>query len=223
MGDSLQVHNITAKLGLQYQQPLAAQSYLTVGATYQFATRILGTHNRYEVQGINRNPTVSTALVTTGAAMGDELGVGISYRKADIFMVEADYTRTDWRGSRMDLVAGFSNVGDVAFAPSVGQSVRVGVEITPNRNDIRYFFKRCTYRAGAYFDQSYYTVGGAHVDAVGITLGMTLPVFRWYNGLSLGIDLGQRGLASQQVKERYFGFNIGLNMFDIWFKKPHYE
>ena len=125
--------------------------------------------------------------------------------------------------SCFDSAAGFSNNGLVGFSSSVGQSFRLGAEITPNRNDIRYFLKRCTYRAGAYYDSSYYTVDGAHVDAVGITLGMTLPVFRWYNGLSIGLDFGRRGLQTSQVKETYFGFNVGMNIFDIWFKKPHYE
>ena len=74
-----------------------------------------------------------------------------------------------------------------------------------------------------YFDQSYYTVGGEHVNAVGVTLGMTIPVFRWYNGLTVGLDFGRRGLSSSQVKETYFGFNIGINIFDIWFQKRPYE
>ena len=155
--------------------------------------------------------------------MGDELGIGLSYRKGDDLLIEFDYTRTDWSRSGFDGVAGFSNSGDAPFASSVGQSFRLGAEITPNRNDIRYFLKRCTYRAGAYYDSSYYTVGGAHVDAVGITIGMTIPVFRWYNGLSIGLDFGRRGLQTSQVKETYFGFNVGMNVFDIWFKKPHYE
>ena len=222
VGDSLQVNNITAKFGLQYEQPLSAQDVLTLGATYQLSTPIIGHHNHYEVMGIDTKRR-SEELKSTGVRMGDELGVGLSFRRGDSFLLEADYTRTDWSRSKMDQMAGFSNVGEVTFAPSVGQSVRVGGEITPNRNDIRYFFKRCTYRAGVYWDRSYYTVDGAHVDAVGITLGMTLPVFRWYNGVSLGVDFGRRGLQTSQVKETYFGFNLGLNMFDIWFKKPHYE
>ena len=97
------------------------------------------------------------------------------------------------------------------------------MEYTPNRSDIRYYFRRCTYRAGAYFDQSYYLVDGVHVNSVGVTLGMTLPVFRWYNGLSLGVDFGRRGLATAQVKENYFGFSVGFNVFDIWFQKRPYE
>ena len=83
--------------------------------------------------------------------------------------------------------------------------------------------KRCTYRAGAYYESSYYTVAGSHVESIGISLGMTLPVFRWYNGLSVGLEFGRRGLRASQVKETYFGFSVGMNVFDIWFKKPHYE
>ncbi len=169
----------------------------------------------------------ASELKDKGLRMGDELGVGVSFRHGDDFMVEMDYTRTDWSRSKLDQVSGFSNVGDVVFAQSVGQSFRVGGEFTPNRNDIRtgfiHFLRRCTFRGGAYFDQSYYTVDGAHVNSVGITLGMTMPVFRWYNGLSIGLELGRRGLATSQVKENYFGFNLGFNIFDIWFQKRAYE
>ena len=223
-GDSLQVSNITAKLGLQYEQPLGASSSLTLGTTYKFSTIMNGYHIHYQSMGIDTNTgRYADNLADTGLRMGYELGVGLSFRKGDALMVEFDYTRTDWSRSGMDAVAGFANKGTVTFASSVGQSFRLGAEITPNRNDIRYFLKRCTYRAGAYYDSSYYTVDGAHVDAVGVTLGMTLPVFRWYNGLSVGLDFGRRGLQSSQVKETYFGFSVGMNIFDIWFKKPHYE
>ena len=215
-GDSLQVNNFTAKLGVQYEHPLTHSTSLTVGATYKFSTKLNG-YSSYD-----RRRT-SAALGEKSMKMGDELGIGISYRNTDRFLVELDYTRTDWSRSRLDEVKGFSNVGDVTFSQSVGQAVRAGVAFTPNRNDIRYFMKRCTYRAGAYFDQSYYTVDGAHVNAVGITLGMTVPVFRGYNGITVGLDFGRRGLATSQVKETYFGFNLGFNVFDIWFQKRPYE
>ena len=155
--------------------------------------------------------------------MGSELGIGLAYNFGDKFFAEFDYTRTDWSKSGLDQVTGFSNNGDVPFAPSIGQSFRIGAEYTPNRSDIRYFLRRCTYRAGAYFEQSYYTVGGNHINAAGVTLGVTLPVFRWYNGVSLGVDFGQRGLGGASVKENYFGFNIGFNVFDIWFQKRAYD
>lgn len=222
-GDSLQINNLSAKIGLQYQQPLAPGSYLTVGATYQISTGMWGHSIHYRSLGSYDRKRSAAELKGKGLKMGDELGVGVNYRFEDKFMVEVDYTRSNWNNSYLDQVSGFSNVGDVVFAPGVGQSVRLGGEFTPNRNDIRYFLRRCTYRAGAYFEQSYYTVDGAHVNSVGITLGMTLPVFRWYNGLSVGLEAGRRGLATSQVKENYFGFSLGFNIFDIWFQKRAYQ
>lgn len=222
-GDSLQVNNFTAKLGLQYEQPLATGKYLTLGATYKFSTRLNGQTIHYEERGSYDRIKNNYSLGDSKLYMGDEIGVGLSYRNADKLLVEVDYTRTDWSRSGFSAVRGFSNVGEVAFASSVGQSVRAGFAYTPNRNDIRYFMRRCTYRGGVYFDQSYYTVAGQHVNAVGVTFGMTLPVFRWYNGITLGLDVGRRGLSASQVKETYFGFNIGINVFDIWFQKRPYE
>lgn len=222
-GDSLQVNSISAKFGLQYEQPIAVGSYITVGATYKLSSAMRGHSVHYRELGSYYRETTTTDLNQAGLRMGDELGVGISYRKGDSFLAEFDYTRSNWSNSKMDQVKGFSNVGDVVFGTSVGQSFKAGVEFTPNRNDIRYFLRRCTYRVGAYYDQSYYTVDGAHVNSLGVTMGMTLPVFRWYNGLSLGLEFGRRGLATSQVKENYFGFSVGFNIFDIWFQKRAYQ
>ena len=222
-GDSLQVNNLGVKFGLQYEQPLSVNSFLTVGATYKLSTGMKGHHIHYLEEGSYYRETEETQLTGAGLRFGDEIGVGISYRKSDTFMAEVDYTRSDWSKSGFDAVRGFSNVGDRVFAASVAQSFRVGAEWTPNRNDIRYFLRRCTYRLGAYYDQSYYTVDGQHVDAVGVTLGMTVPVFRYDNGITVGLDFGQRGLAPGQLKERYVGVNIGFNLFDIWFEKPLYN
>lgn len=222
-GDSLQVSSISAKLGLQYAQPLSKSSSLTFGATYEFGSRMKGYSIHYRELGSYDRTRSSASLDEKELMLGDELGLGIAYKYGDKFMAEFDYTRSGWANSKLDQVSGFSNVGESVFAPSVGQSFRAGLEYTPNRSDIRYYFRRVTYRAGAYFDQSYYTVDGAHVNAVGVTLGMTLPVFRWYNGISVGVDLGRRGLAASQVKENYFGFSVGINVFDIWFQKRPYE
>ena len=223
-GDSLHVKNFAFKGGLQYEQPLPANNFLTLGTTYTYSGKVRGEGIYYYDQGSYVHDRTVNTLSETGLRMGNEWGVGLSWRKADKWMVEFDYIRNDWTGSGMDAVKGFATEGTAAqFASSVGQSFRLGGEITPNRNDIRYYFRRCTYRMGAYYDISHYTVNGRHVNAAGVTLGMTLPVFRWYNGLTVGLDLGRRGLDASQIKENYFGFNVGFNMFDIWFQKPRYE
>ena len=80
------------------------------------------------------------------------------------------------------------------------------------------------YRAGAYYKNEYYKLYGKNISSMGITIGATFPVFRWYNGITVGLELGQRGsLSDNMIREKYINFSIGVNIFDIWFRKTQYE
>ena len=232
-GSDLTIRGVTGKFGMQYEQKLGGNVSMVVGATYRLGTKMKGYSKNY---GYATQSSVSDTLKfnvdtlqRTGVRFGDELGVGISIRGGEKWSVEFDYVRSDWRRSGLDASPGFSVKGDIDFTNTVSQSFRAGFEIVPNRNDIRYYLKRCAYRAGAYFDQEYYKVNGNHVYTYGITLGVTLPVFRWYNGISIGVDFGQRAYnprttnASNLIRERYVAFNLGFNIHDIWFQKPRYN
>ena len=221
IGDTLQVRSHTAKFGLQYEQPVGKEGRFVVGATYRLKAQVGG--YAIEYSNISEMDSGTHSLQEDNLSLGDELGVGLSYTHGNRWMVEMDYTRGDWTGSGFDAVRGFRNNGSHLFSSSVAQSFRTGFEITPNRNDIRYFFKRCTYRVGAYMDQSYYQVDGQNLLSAGITLGMTLPVFTGYNGITFALDLGQRGFGTSFVKENYIGFHVGFNIFDIWFRKTQYQ
>jgi len=221
MGDTLQVRAHTAKFGLQYEQPVGRGGRFTVGATYRLKAKAAG--HAIEYSNISEMDLGSHELSRDNISFGDEMGFGLAYSQGDRWSMEVDYIRGDWTGSNFDAVRGFRNHGAHVFSTSTAQSVRAGFEITPNRNDIRYFFKRCTYRVGAYMDQSYYQVDGQNIVSAGVTLGMTVPVFQGYNGITFALDLGQRGLGKAFVKENYAGFHIGFNIFDIWFRKPQYQ
>ena len=124
----------------------------------------------------------------------------------------------------MDTAPGFSAVGISKFSATASQSFRLGFEIVPNRNDIRYYMRRCAYRAGVYYDQAYYKLDGNNVNSMGVTLGITLPVFRWYNGLTLGVDMGQKASTrNDMIRERYAKIVVGFNIHDLWFMKPRYN
>ena len=227
-GSELSVRGVTGKFGLQYEQKLGGNLSMVVGATYRLATDMNGyaVNYRYANQS-----SVSDTLVyrvdTLGKAkigIADELGVGISVRNGEKWSAEFNYTRSDWTNTGIDNAAGFAVKGNMNFKTSVSQSFRAGFEIVPNINDIRYYLRRCAYRAGAYFDQECYTVNGYNINTYGITLGVTLPVFKWYNGLTLGVDFGQRSMNRDKlIREQYVMFNVGFNIHDIWFRKHRYE
>ena len=164
-----------------------------------------------------------TLGLTRKAKIASEIAVGVSFKYADKLMVAFDYSRSDWTNTGIENISGFSKTSS-PFETCLSESYRLGMEFVPNRNDIRYYFNRVAYRAGAYYKKDYFTCNGQQINSMGLTFGVTLPVFRWYNGLTLGFELGQRGaLREQLVRERYFNFSIGVNIFDIWFQKPRYE
>ena len=227
-GHDLTVRGVTGKFGLQYEQKIASDVSVTVGATYRLKTSMRGysTDYKYAVQS-SVSDTLRYhvgVLKDEGLKFGDELGLGLSVKGGEKWSAEFDYVRSDWSKSKMENAPGFSSVGQASFTSSVAQSFRAGFEIVPNRNDIRYYLRRCAYRAGVYYDQSYYRLDGRDVNTVGVTLGVTLPVFRWYNGISLGVDMGQRGNKKDgMIRERYAMFVVGFNIHDIWFQKPKYN
>jgi hypothetical protein len=220
----------SAKIGVQYEFPLFKDVSATFGATYKFAANIKGTVKDYEYGLISSVADSSRNVVTDlGKNKGivkiaNEVGVGFSLKGNDKWTAEINYINSNWSSCGMDKVDGFASVGNAVFSASSSQSVRAGFSIVPNRNDIRYYYKRITYRGGAYWDQAYCMLDGNSINAFGLTFGATLPVFSLGNGLTLGMDVGQRGSKSGNlIRERYVNFHIGVNLFDIWFLKPKYD
>ena len=228
-GSDLMVRGTTGKFGLQYEQKLGGDVSMIIGATYRLSTSLKGTvlNYRYADQDsvTDTLKNESLDLRKSGLKFADELGVGISFKGGEKWSAEFNYLRSDWRNSGFDSASGFSVKSDMeTFSSAVSQSFRAGFEIVPNRNDIRYYLRRCAYRAGVYYDQSYYKLNGNNINSMGITLGVTLPVFRLYNGLTLGVDLGQRASTrNNMIRERYATFVVGFNIHDIWFQKVQYK
>lgn len=227
-GSELMIRGVTGKFGLQYEQNLGGNVSMVIGATYKLSTGMKGyaTNYRYAVQSSVTDSLrhhVDT-LAASGLRFGDELGVGISIRGGTKWNAEFNYLRSDWRKSGMDKAAGFAVNGESVFTTTVSQSFRAGFEYVPNRNDIRYYMKTCSYRLGFYYDRAYYKLDGNNVNSMGVTLGITLPVFKYHNGISLGVDLGQRASTrNDMIRERYATFVIGFNIHDLWFHKIQYH
>lgn len=215
------MNSMGARVGVQYFNNVSANTTLTVGATYRFATELDGNYSRFASLQVDGMP-VDTVLMETydnyRMEIPSEFAAGFSLRKKDKWMIGFDYTRQDWKGTD------FGETPGVDFTPGTASSFRLGIEFIPNRYDIRYYLKRATYRLGAYYDKSYIRIGGNQVNATGVTFGMSLPVFRWYNALSWSVDVGQRGsLKNGMVRERYVQFNINMNLHDMWFIKRKYN
>ncbi|MGM9776400.1 MAG: hypothetical protein ACI3ZG_06505 [Candidatus Coprenecus sp.] len=221
-GWSDKVGAFTGKFGIQYEQPFpSVNSELVIGATYKIGTRMNGYHTRYAMTNINSY--IDTVMYQQRDDMklrvAEEFGVGISYRVKDKWMVGVDYIQQNWRGSSF---TGFEDGSGIEYVNA--RYYKAGFEYVPNRYDIRHYMNRVTYRAGLFFEESYLRINGSRVNAAGITIGATFPVLRLYNGITVAINMGQRGsLRKEQVRERYINFMVNFNLHDIWFVKYRYD
>ena len=234
-GFDMSLNALSGKFGLQYEQSIGKKSTLCAGATYTLGTNIHGFVEEYRyASGAAAVDTLYHKIDTLAnnpgrVSLAGELGVGVSYRYADKFSVELNYTRSDWTSSGFSNVPGFKvnstpSSSAAWFSTGISEAFRLGMEYTPNRNDVRYYLRRVSYRAGAYYKKDYFKINGHDIISVGLTLGATFPIFRWYNGLTVGMEIGQRGsMQDSLVKENYVNFTLGVNMFDIWFQKPKYD
>lgn len=228
---TMNLHAFTGKFGVQYEYKLGGKSKLGFGATYSLATNLNGFVD-YSHQSVG---SVESVTVTSWSdtlsnnpgrvRLAGELALGVSLNLEERLRLELDYARSDWSKTGMDKVEGFACPNSaLPFSAGVRSSWRAGAEFTPDRYNVRYYTRRISYRAGAFYNNEYYKVGGSEINSFGITLGATLPVFRWYNGLSVALELGQRGTTdSALVRERYARISVGLNLHDIWFQKRRYE
>ena len=227
----LHLNAFTGKFGMQFEQKFGTKTKIGLGATYSLGANMNGTVDyKHSSVGSAETVVVSSHSDTLGVnvapvRIASELGLGLSVNFDERIRAEVNYILADWTNTGMGTVDGFAVTNSkLPFSATSRRSLRAGMEYTPDRYNVRYWYKRVSYRAGAYYNNEYYKVAGNEINTFGITLGATLPVFRWYNGLSVAVDMGQKGTTDAGlVRERYIKFCVGLNLHDIWFQKRRFE
>jgi long-subunit fatty acid transport protein len=215
------VGNFGFSLGAQYERPLENGLVLTLGAAYQFATKI---GNRkidfaYTTTG-SLVDTVRWDVNTNGLmSLPATVSAGFSLQKTDRWMFGLDYVFQDWRDSGFD-----NHPNGKTFKITPSHLVRTGFEWTPERTDFRHYLKRCTYRIGLSYESTYMQFSGYNIKNAGATVGFGLPVNRWNNSVSLAAEVGRRGTTNNElIRETYVKFSLSFSIYDIWFIKPKIE
>ena len=212
--DRFNINTFSGKFGIQYFQPVGKNWNFGIGGTYKLGSKVNGSIENDGIEG-----------KLSDLRLGSEIGVGLSAYYMDKLKLEFDYINSNWTKSGFENDPFFSvNESSLPFKSAVGQSFRLGAELVPDRRDTRYYFKKVAYRAGLFYNNEYYTVGGNRIDAKGITIGATFPVFNMFNALTVALDFGQRGsLNNSLVKENYINISVAVNLYDRWFRKMQYE
>lgn len=209
-----------AQLGMQAFTHWGKGMQAVVGASATLGTKLTGHCTRNGLAHYGNTIDTLYAVTENGTqySLPKEFSVGLSLGQLNKWNLALDYEFADWSDQTMHDTPG------VDFRPGKNQAFRIGMEYTPDKFNVRYFFKKITYRAGAYRTSSYIHINGEPVVGTGLTFGVSVPVFRYYNSIGFGVDLGQRGsVKGPGVRERYAMFVLDFSIHELWFIKQRYN
>ncbi|WP_264845235.1 hypothetical protein [Capnocytophaga catalasegens] len=153
----------------------------------------------------------------TNLTLPSELNAGIGFGQEKKWYIGADYTLVN------------NNEFDNPFITSTfvaydkGHKFALGGFFIPQYNSFTKYWKRITYRAGMYYENTGIVLHNEKINDFGITFGLSLPV-QGFSNVTLGTQIGSKGTKSQNlIKENYFNIKIALTLNDKWFQKSKYN
>lgn len=234
--DNYSISSIKGQVGVQWNALLTRKRVLTVGATYDFggdlSPRVTATNYISNVNSsLIKGDTTNLKLV-----LPRQLQAGVYYQD-EKWAVGLDYVYQNWGGrneaTQQTGVSGEDRTSyEVAYANT--STVKIGVEFTPNRYDVRRFLKRWSYRAGFRYGDYNQTYNGERLGQWAVTAGFGIPVkFMAVSAVDFGVEFGRRGYNVAEriglVRQQYFKFALNLTLFagsengEYWFLRSKYK
>ena len=223
------IADFTSDFGVQYQKTFtnakAEKYFLTIGATYALAAD-LKTKKTQNIRTFTGNidfgaikDTISyVENVSDITAIPAKIGGGISLEKDKKWTIALDFKTSNWGQIPSD-------ENNIVYKNNY--TISSGFEIIPKYDAFNNYFKRIKYKFGVRYSTAYLSINNTDINEYGITFGLGLPIKRTDTsipGLNLGIEYGNRGVASNGlVQETFVNFNIGLTINDRWFIKRKYN
>lgn len=224
------VNSYKLDFGMQWEQPLKNNNFVTLGATLGLGHKLHGDSHCIISNTDTQLGTssVDTLTVSNGLEIPMTIGVGLSWRHANQYVVAVDYSLQRW--GDLGMPSSVDNDGQYDYAIRKGllndrHKIAVGGEWTPDPLSRKYY-NRMNYRVGASYSTSYYKVNG--VDGpkeYSVSAGFGLPITNSHtNRAAIRSVLNISGQWTRQslpgmITENTFRINIGFTFNERWFAK----
>ncbi len=159
--------------------------------------------------------TTSASFDTTQSASGKvdlplAFGVGASYVFADRYSITADAFLQNWGTAKF--------FGSHPAEIRNSTRVALGFEAMPSR-EARTFWSALVYRAGIYYNSTYYKINGQPIDEWFVTGGLGIPIGPGAR-MNVGLHAGIRGTTSANLqRDTIIRLSVSLSASEAWFLK----
>ncbi len=221
------ISSIKTQFGLQWSPIYNQKQRLILGATYDiggdlnpnYTHTVIGSSSIISIYAKSEEERISIVLP-------GQIATGVYYQDQKLTLA-FDYEYQDWYSRNKNVE--YSDTG-VAVEYNDFSTFKLGAEYVPNRNDVRNYMSRITYRGGVRYGGYQYTFGGESINQYAVTAGFGFPIkMGGISKVDFGIEYGGRGndnLVNNNsvglVKQSYVKLSLGFTMFgdDYWFQRP---
>jgi hypothetical protein len=229
------INDFIIELGLQYHKKIGERFELTVGGILDNKTdlsaenRILA-QNVFDGNGFVINDSTvfnpSFNFVDTSyfgkINVPARIGAGFSLNYNDRLLLGFDYYVQDWSNALF-----FGQKEPLTKS----NSLRTGLQLTPNPEALKGYHKLISYRLGAHYTNSYLQLNDKQLKNYGISFGAGLPLRAARSSFNFACELGRRGtelnrnatLDNNLVLENYMFFSFSIILQDVWFFKRKFD
>ncbi len=221
----ISIKDVGIDFGLQYSKFIEEDKRLTVGATFNPGVKLDAKETNYKYT--YSKTTVSETVLDTLIDQVDRSGtmevpasfaLGFSLEKSNQWMLGGDVRMTQWEGTSYFGTSPSQYKDELAFS--------LGGSYTPNKEDVRYFWKRIEYRGGLKYKTGRLELPSENsnsltgINEIGINFGLGIPMRKTRGTLNIGFEFGQRGTTDNNlIKESYFKTYLAFTFRDKWFIK----
>lgn len=212
----MKVRDWNLQFGVQYTYKFNRRNRATIGIVYSpgksFHGDTWGTYYDSQDKELSSTDTISMSGRYDQAAT---YGAGLSYTYNNRLTAEIDFTYQPWKKAKFSPLPSFDTDG-TTLQFNDRWKVGAGLAFTPNPRGG--FFKRATYRLGAYYNNDYMNIQGNGVRDYGASLGVSLPAPGGKTLVNIGLEYKHRySSPTVMVKEDYLNITIGVTFNEMWF------
>jgi long-subunit fatty acid transport protein len=223
------VDNIQLQGGVQYQKDFnrgtinrREQYSFVLGAAYTMGVALKGKQEYFiRSMGVGQTTGIRDTIAYDDSNKGSvelpfSFSTGFSFEKKENWMVAMDVNYTNWSDYRS-----FGSTDSLKNTLAVS----LGGSYIPNSSDLKNYFKRVEYRAGARYDNGNLVLAGKDIVTYGVSAGVGLPLgTKTRSKLNISAEYFVRGTsASNLIREEYFRVIFGINFSDRWFQRYKYD
>lgn len=213
----MEVQDYHFRIGAQYTYRVNLYNTVTAGIVFDPGKTLQGkTYVLKYLQNSSSAPdTIAPGVVKLHGnfSMPSTWGVGLAWdhENRSRAHAEIDLTYQPWSKAKYMQIENFTST-----RLCNRYKIAVGGSYTP---DLRgKYFKRITYRAGAYVNRDYVMVGNNHVNDWALSCGLGLPTSQSKTIVNIGVEyLNRAASPASLVSERYVNLTLGVNFNATWF------